>query len=292
MNENIKNFFIVVATTFLLTAILDIVIYYFYSQQSLLARVLLTTRMFIPAIAVLILQYLCGRCLSAKTIGLSFSGSFATYLIAIIVPIVVLGISLGISIIAGFNMLSISEAYGLVSAQTESPLPFSPESFLLLMFFISLLSGFTFNAVFSLGEEILWRGTIPVLLNFKHDFLKATVVVWLVWFLWHVPLIVYMNYNYSSDDPVWLTIIAFAVNTAGINLFLLSLRYYSGSIIPPAIAHGTFNAFGSFALLFATDLLWTVPAGFITGIMWLLAGLLSYIVLVKKVPVHIKQHES
>jgi hypothetical protein len=86
------------------------------------------------------------------------------------------------------------------------------------------------------GEEIGWRGFLWPLLRQRRSFLVTSLVVWIVWFAYHVPLIVVGWYGRPQGLP------AFAVAVGGFTLFVGVLTDRSHSIWPSVAAHGAWNA--------------------------------------------------
>lgn len=131
-----------------------------------------------------------------------------------------------------------------------------------------LMSGITINAVFALGEEIAWRGFL--LKEFKgKKFLVVALWIGIIWGLWHAPLIL-NGHNYPQHPVAGVfMMVAFCL------LFTPMLMYFrqkSGSVIVPAIMHGTFNAVVGISAVVVTpanDLLYGGPglAGFIVLLM-------------------------
>ena len=101
-----------------------------------------------------------------------------------------------------------------------------------------LMSGITINAVFALGEEIAWRGFL--LKEFKgKKFLVVALWIGIIWGLWHAPLIL-NGHNYPQHPVVGVfMMVPFCLLLTPI---LMYFRQKGGSVIVPAIMHGTFNA--------------------------------------------------
>jgi membrane protease YdiL (CAAX protease family) len=117
-----------------------------------------------------------------------------------------------------------------------------------------LLSGATINAVLAFGEEIAWRGFLVKVLQGK-NFILAAIVIGLVWGAWHFPLVL-NGHNYPTH-PV-IGVFMMILMCISFTPILLYFRLKSGSVIVPAIMHGTFNAMiPNFTLLVmpANDLL-------------------------------------
>lgn len=127
-----------------------------------------------------------------------------------------------------------------------------------------LLNGLTINAVFAFGEEIAWRGFL--MKEFKgKKFLMAALWIGIIWGFWHAPLILNgHNYPQHPVAGVFMMVVFCLLLTP----MLMYFRQKSGSVIVPAIMHGTFNAVVGISAILVTpanDLLYGVCglAGFI-----------------------------
>ena len=101
-----------------------------------------------------------------------------------------------------------------------------------------LLSGITINAVFAFGEEIAWRGFLMKEFKGKR-FLQVALWIGLIWGFWHAPII--LNGHNYPDHPV-AGVFMMVVLCLLLTPILMYFRQKSGSVIVPAIIHGTFNA--------------------------------------------------
>jgi membrane protease YdiL (CAAX protease family) len=101
----------------------------------------------------------------------------------------------------------------------------------------------------AVGEEIGWRGFLWPLLRNRFSFLRTSLLVGIVWWLYHVPLILFGWYGMRSGIP------AFTVAIAGFTLFVGVITDRSRSVWPSLIAHGAWNA------LVATGFAVTTSAG-------------------------------
>lgn len=128
-----------------------------------------------------------------------------------------------------------------------------------------LFAGATLNALFAFGEELAWRGFLMKEFSGR-KFLLVALWIGLIWGFWHAPLI--LNGHNYPEHPV-----AGVFMMVGMCLLLTPILMYfrqkSGSVIVPAIMHGTFNATVGVSLMVVTpanDLLYGGPglAGFIT----------------------------
>ena len=98
-----------------------------------------------------------------------------------------------------------------------------------------LLLGPTLGIVGGLGEEIAWRGLLHHELISK-GFWRSSMITGILWGLWHVPLTL-QGYGYPSH-PVSGTLV-FLVYALLFAPVLTFVRLRAGSVIAPAILHGT-----------------------------------------------------
>ena len=101
-----------------------------------------------------------------------------------------------------------------------------------------MITGATLNTIFAFGEETAWRGFL--MKEFKgKKFLTAVLLIGVIWGLWHAPII--LNGHNYPDHPVAgvFMMVAFCLL---LTPMLMYFRQKSGSVIVPAIMHGTFNA--------------------------------------------------
>lgn len=124
----------------------------------------------------------------------------------------------------------------------NTPMPVHP-------FFITILqglvAGITINAVAGFGEELGWRGLMYR--EFKTmTFWKASVIIGVVWGIWHAPMIL-MGHNYPQHPVVGVLMMTlFCILLAP--LFNL-VRWKSRSVLAAAIFHGSFNALSGLAIM-------------------------------------------
>ena len=91
------------------------------------------------------------------------------------------------------------------------------------------------------GEELGWRGFLVPTLARTMSFGRTAVVSGAIWAGWHVPLIVFADYN--AGTPTWYAVLCFAVMVVSLSFPLAWLRLRSGSVWPAAILHATHNLF-------------------------------------------------
>jgi uncharacterized protein len=98
-----------------------------------------------------------------------------------------------------------------------------------------LLLGPTLTAVGGLGEELAWRGWLHQRL-IPLGFWRCSLVTGALWGLWHVPLTL-QGYGYPHHPLVGTLVFLGSVLLFAPILTLVRLR--SGSVLAPAILHGT-----------------------------------------------------
>lgn len=93
----------------------------------------------------------------------------------------------------------------------------------------------------ALGEEIGWRGYLTPRLVERFGFLPGSLMVGVVWAAWHIPILVFANYQ--SASPLWIAVPSFSVMILALSVTLSWLRLRSGSLWPCALLHASHNLF-------------------------------------------------
>jgi len=104
------------------------------------------------------------------------------------------------------------------------------------------------NAILALGEEAAWRGLLQDELEARLGLGLTVPVVGILWALWHAPPIILFGYNYPHHRDL-VGVAAFMVFCTVLSASLALLKKSSGSVVPPAVMHGTVNALGSLMAL-------------------------------------------
>lgn len=94
--------------------------------------------------------------------------------------------------------------------------------------------------IFSLGEEIGWRGYLVPELTKSVGFRNASLLSGLLWAAWHLPGIIAGGYG-SAGTPKIYQIVCFTLMVLMTGVIMAWLRMKSGSIWPTAIMHATHN---------------------------------------------------
>jgi membrane protease YdiL (CAAX protease family) len=102
-----------------------------------------------------------------------------------------------------------------------------------------VLLGSLQSLVSATGEEIGWRGFLVPELARRMSFLRTSVVSGAIWAGWHVPLIVFADYN--AGAPAWYSVTCFVAMVVFLSVAFAWLRLRSGSVWPAAILHASHN---------------------------------------------------
>jgi membrane protease YdiL (CAAX protease family) len=102
--------------------------------------------------------------------------------------------------------------------------------------------GMVWRIASSLGEEIGWRGFLTPQLMRLYSFPVTSLIVGLVWSLWHAPLIYNTTYNGGPYD-LHVQMANFTVVTIGVSFIMTYMRLKSGSVWSATILHAAHNCF-------------------------------------------------
>ena len=90
-----------------------------------------------------------------------------------------------------------------------------------------------------LGEELAWRGfALPRLLT-RHNALGASLMLGVLWALWHLPLL-WTEGNAMYQQPVWLLLLDIPAKSI---LFTWVFLHTRGSVLLAMLLHGATNLF-------------------------------------------------
>ena len=160
------------------------------------------------------------------------------YLIAWLLPLVVVPTVIGLALVLNFSQpdLSFQRAFNtptLSSGASPSALPAAVPWPLLLM-----IAALLTTPIFW-GEEFGWRGYLQVRLLGRQP-LAAAVATGLLWGLWHAPL--YLLGNSPERPLVGLPI--FLVSATLLSIIFGWLRLSTGSVWSTSLAHAATNTLG------------------------------------------------
>ena len=153
-----------------------------------------------------------------------------------------------------------------------------------------LLLGPIINIVFTMGEELGWRGfLLPKLLPLGQW--KAILFSGLIWGFWHAPVIA-QGHNFPQH-PFWgILVMAFACVLLGAIISWLYLK--TRSPWSAALAHGSVNAWGGLPMVFLLPGFDALYGGIIlslTGCI-VLAAFIGFLVLIKQLPVKMPEEST
>lgn len=159
----------------------------------------------------------------------------------------------------------------LQSGVTNAPqIPIPAIALLGITIISSILFGGIINGIFTLGEELGWRG---FLYNETRQlgFWKSNLLVGTIWGLWHAPIIL-QGHNYPDHPVPGVFLMVPLCISMG---FIMSwLRAKTNSVIAPALFHGMLNACASGLLMLCYE--YTDLVGSIAGI----AGVITCMLIV------------
>lgn len=231
-----------------------------------------TFYMLFPMLVAMVLQ-LIDREKFASTGLLNFKFSWA-WLLAVLFPIAAVVLSVFVSaLVPGVSLHYGAEQmisqFGLdetaAATATAQLAAFPPAALIAIELVSGIIAGCTINAVFAFGEEYGWRNYLNSALK-GCGFWKKALFIGLVWGIWHMPLIL-QGHNYPQHPGIGVAMMCVMCVLLGtLELYVVEK---TGSVIPAAILHGTFNAICGLALMLVlggNDLLIGVTglAGFVS----------------------------
>jgi membrane protease YdiL (CAAX protease family) len=183
------------------------------------------------------------------------------YLAAYLLPPLLIAAGIGLSLLIGYQhwtdpvaalerMLA-SPPVPPGASQPPPPLPPEARHQLAVVSLVSQLAlAFTFgiviNMIFTFGEEFGWRGYLLVRLAPLGGG-RAALLTGAIWGLWHAPIIITTSINYPGHP--WLGALCMVLVATAFGVILAWLRFRSGSVWPPTLAHAAANAQVGIALL-------------------------------------------
>jgi membrane protease YdiL (CAAX protease family) len=101
--------------------------------------------------------------------------------------------------------------------------------------------GFLMQGLGAFGEELGWRGFLFPELQRITSFTTASLIGGIVWALWHLPLILFSDYN--SAAPIAFAVVIFFISAIARSFLHNWFRARSGSVWPNVILHASHNSF-------------------------------------------------
>ena len=201
--------------------------------------------MLIPLLAVIFTQLIFKEPV-LRGVGISFKFNrwwWIGWLLMPVLAMVIMGVSL---LMPGAQWIGGSDL--MVNSAKGMPQDLGPWGVIAISLASGLFAGATINAVFAFGEEVAWRGFLVK--EFKgRKFLSTALWTGVIWGFWHAPII--LNGHNYPDHPV-AGVFMMVLMCLALTPMLLYFRRKSGSVVVPAIMHGTFNAVVGVSILFVT----------------------------------------
>lgn len=120
----------------------------------------------------------------------------------------------------------------------------SVTEFALGKFLQTVLSALPIFFIFSIFEEVGWRGYLsPKLDSLGLNRFTASAVVAIVWATWHLPYIRELTWVYTSEELATF-IPRFYLTCFALSILFGEIRYASGSVWTSVLIHAVGNAFG------------------------------------------------
>lgn len=189
-----------------------------------------------PAIAALLAAALTGGRPALRDLGarlVRWRVGWRWYVVAILGPALFSLVVAGVYVLVGGSW----EVAAPPTLRGDVPLALVP----LLLLILTFTDG--------LGEEPAWRGfALPRLLG-RHNALVASLILGVLWGLWHLPL-VWTEGATMYQQPIWLF---FLDITAKSVLFSWVFLHTRGSVLLAMLLHGATNLFNVSPNLISTD---------------------------------------
>jgi membrane protease YdiL (CAAX protease family) len=86
-----------------------------------------------------------------------------------------------------------------------------------------------------------WRGFLVPELFKNYGFTKTSIIIGLIWGIWHLPGLLFADYNIGA--PSWYSMLCFMILIVSISFIYTWFRIKSGSLWTAVILHATHNLF-------------------------------------------------
>ncbi|MUV56567.1 CPBP family intramembrane glutamic endopeptidase [Halogeometricum sp. CBA1124] len=208
--------------------------------------------MITPALMAIVLRRVQGQSVRRTVVGSLRGTTLRSVAFAVSFPVVFIAVAAAVALTSGLG------TYNPGGGEFSYVGP-------LFLFPVFLL----FAGVLSYGEELGWRGYLLPELTDRVGPVAATVLVGVVWALYHFPALYFGAQATGLGDPVTTSVIQMGAVLA-VAAFPFSYAYYisDGSVLPPVILHLTWNLLNPFVL----GNVYTNVEGFIAGQVILISG--------------------
>ncbi len=241
---------------------------------------LATAYMFGPLIGALATAAIFDRGRSAEMIGWRWRMNVWWIVAWVAAPVLALGAAYLSTLAPGVEMQSIEDGArkAIVAAGQTPPADLAQTvPALPVLVALAMLGGIIPNAIAAFGEEAGWRGYLWSSVR-GFGFWKASLIVGVLWGLWHAPLIM-SGHNYGAGyfGFPWTGIAMMTAFCVALSPYMGYLRDRTGSALPASIFHGTVNAISGITIfLLAGADIWTMGLIGVPGLV--LLAVLSFAV--------------
>ena len=198
--------------------------------------VFVLTMMWSPGLAAILTQLIATRSLR----GLGWGLGTARWLgVAYILPILYALPVYAVAWMAGLGTLLNPYDFSTLTKQFSSP---NIVSAIVVYAVIKATKGVAEALLFSLGEEIGWRGLFVPELAKMTNFTKTALISGVVWAAWHMPVILFADYH-NGSTPVSFAAVCFALMIVVISFPFAWLTLKSRSLWTAVLLHTTHNVF-------------------------------------------------
>ncbi len=257
MRDKWRGVVVFIAVAYGAALLIDI-LYYLYAPRDTAAKTLVFmaagfARMWTPAMGAGVALAVAGRNVRrelASILGLR-TDIVKYFFTAPLLAYAALGVYAALSSLLG--LFDISKPARLIAEalanKTGAPVPVEAGyAILAVQVSTAYIVAVSLNTVYALGEEIGWRGYLYRELFSWKPGLAATVVIGVVWGLWHSSAIVLLGLNYPHAGIIGVPFFVLFATSTTYPLLYLTTR--SKSVLPAAALHGALNAL--WGLAFAT----------------------------------------
>ncbi len=250
--SKINLFYILIATISFTVA--GLFIYLGGELNSTAGLIMASSYMFIPMVAVLLIEKLIYKENIKKKLLISFKLNRWFLIAWFIAPVIAFG-SIGVSlffpdITFSLGMEGMFERFAnVLTIEQMQEMRDSADNMFIHPIWIALIAGLfagaTINALFGFGEELGWRGFLLRQFN-NQSFIKASLIIGFVWGLWHFPIIL-MGHNYPKYP--FTGVLMMIVWCILLSPLFLYITIKAKSVIAAAVMHGTLNTTAGISLM-------------------------------------------
>jgi len=221
-----------------------------------------------------------------KTLRLNTLGPKRFYILAWLLPSLILFATIGVSNLLGTgtvdpNFTFMRESMAKAAAGIAMP---GVEILVLGQVAFALTLAPFINLLFAIGEELGWRGFLLTRLMPLGQW-KAILLSGLIWGIWHAPTTLLYGYNFPQHPYLGVLLLPAGFTLLGVILSWLTLKTRSPWVA--GLGHGAFNAVAGLIFLLLKPGFDTALAGSPLGLAgWIpMAALVALLIWTKQLPV-------